>query len=133
MDSENKADCHYSLALTVLRPKDRLGNFQDFTFLIIAFLPVVFLPLNNYYFLKSFLFYVGVWQITGFPHCSDDKELSCNARDPGWKDVLEKGMATHSSILAWRTPWTEEPVSGVEESDMTEALTLSLSHQITVL
>ena len=59
--------------------------------------------------------------------------MSCNARDPGWKDVLEKGMATHSSILAWRTPWTEEPVSGVEESDMTEALTLSLSHQITVL
>ena len=27
----------------------------------------------------------------------------------GWEDPLEKGMATHSSILAWRTPWTEEP------------------------
>ena len=27
----------------------------------------------------------------------------------GWDDLLEKGMATHSSILAWRTPWTEEP------------------------
>ena len=27
----------------------------------------------------------------------------------GWKDSLEKGMATHSSILAWRIPWTEEP------------------------
>ena len=27
----------------------------------------------------------------------------------GWKDLLEKGMATHSSILAWRIPWTEEP------------------------
>ena len=27
----------------------------------------------------------------------------------GWEDALEKGMATHSSILAWRTPWTEEP------------------------
>ena len=26
----------------------------------------------------------------------------------GWKDPLEKGMATHSSILAWRIPWTEE-------------------------
>ena len=25
-----------------------------------------------------------------------------------WKDLLEKGMATHSSILAWRIPWTEE-------------------------
>ena len=27
----------------------------------------------------------------------------------GWEDPLEKGMATHSSILAWRTPWTKEP------------------------
>ena len=28
---------------------------------------------------------------------------------PGQEDSLEKGMATHSSILAWRIPWTEEP------------------------
>ena len=27
----------------------------------------------------------------------------------GWEDPLENGMATHSSILAWRIPWTEEP------------------------
>ena len=27
----------------------------------------------------------------------------------GWDDPPEKGMATHSSILAWRIPWTEEP------------------------
>ena len=27
----------------------------------------------------------------------------------GWEDLLEKGMATRSSILAWRIPWTEEP------------------------
>ena len=27
----------------------------------------------------------------------------------GWEDPLEKGKATHSSILAWRVPWTEEP------------------------
>ena len=27
----------------------------------------------------------------------------------GWEDPLEKGMATHCSILAWRIPWTEEP------------------------
>ena len=26
-----------------------------------------------------------------------------------WEDSLEKGMATHSSLLAWRIPWTEEP------------------------
>ena len=28
---------------------------------------------------------------------------------PGWEDPLEEGIATHSSILAWRIPWTEEP------------------------
>ena len=27
----------------------------------------------------------------------------------GWEDLLEKGMSTHSIILAWRIPWTEEP------------------------
>ena len=27
----------------------------------------------------------------------------------GWEDLLEKEMATHSSTLAWKTPWTEEP------------------------
>ena len=30
------------------------------------------------------------------------------ARSLGWEDLLEKGMATHFSILAWRIPWTEE-------------------------
>ena len=30
-------------------------------------------------------------------------------RSLGWEDALEKEMATHSSILAWRIPWTEEP------------------------
>ena len=30
-------------------------------------------------------------------------------RSLGWEDPLEKGMATHSNILVWRIPWTEEP------------------------
>ena len=50
-------------------------------------------------------------------------------RSLGWEDCLEKGKATHSSILAWRIPWTKEPgrlqSMGSEESDMTERLTLS--------
>ena len=33
-----------------------------------------------------------------------------------WEDPLEKGMATHSSILAWRIPWTEEP-SGLQSME----------------
>ena len=32
---------------------------------------------------------------------------------PNWEDTLEEGMATHSSILAWKIPWTEEP-SGLQ-------------------
>ena len=31
------------------------------------------------------------------------------AQSLGWEDLLEKEMDTHLSILAWRTPWTEEP------------------------
>ena len=48
------------------------------------------------------------------------KESACNGamgetwvQSLGWEDLLEKGMATHSSILAWRIPWTEEP-SGLQ-------------------
>ena len=39
-------------------------------------------------------------------------------RSLAWKDPLEKGMATHSSILAWRIPWTEEP-GGLQYQDHT--------------
>ena len=48
----------------------------------------------------------------------------------GQEDPLEKEMATHFSILAWRIPWTEElgklKSMSCKESDMTEQLTLSL-------
>ena len=46
------------------------------------------------------------------PGGSDGKEVTCDTEDPdsipGSGDPLEKGMATHSSILTWRIPWTEE-------------------------
>ena len=49
----------------------------------------------------------------GFPGGSDGKESVCNAgdlvRSLGLEDPLEKELATHSSILAWRIPWTEKP------------------------
>ena len=49
----------------------------------------------------------------GFPNTSVDKESACNAGDLVqslvWEDLLEKVMATHSSILAWRILRTEEP------------------------
>ena len=52
-------------------------------------------------------------------------------RSLGWKDPLEKGMATHSSILAWEITCTEEPgglqcMGSQRVSDTTEGLTLLL-------
>ena len=52
-------------------------------------------------------------------------------RSLGWEDPLEKGIAIHSSILAWRIPWTEDLVAycpwGCKESGTTEKQTVSLS------
>ena len=48
-------------------------------------------------------------------------------RSLGWGDALEEGMATHSSILVWRIPWTEEPVA---ESDITEGLSTAQSNTL---
>ena len=52
----------------------------------------------------------------------------------GWKDPLEKEMAIHSRILAWRILWAEEPGGlqsiGHKESDMTEQPTLSFFQEI---
>ena len=60
------------------------------------------------------------------------KNLSASAgdvrdrvRSPGWEVPLEEDTAIHSSILAWRIPWTEEPVElqsmGLQRVDTTEA------------
>ena len=54
--------------------------------------------------------------------------LVTGVRSLGWKDPLEKEMATHSSIPAWKIPWTGEPGRlqsvGLQEADMT----LQLNH-----
>ena len=54
--------------------------------------------------------------IKGFPGGSEGKESvvkETRIRSWDWEDPLEKGMATHYSVLAWRNPWTEEP-SGLQ-------------------
>ena len=67
------------------------------------------------------------WQ--GFPGGLDGKNLpamqEAQVRSLGWEDPLEKGMATQSSILAWRTPRTEVPgrlhsPRGCKELDTTD-------------
>ena len=47
----------------------------------------------------------------------------------GWEDPLEKGMATHSSILAWRIPWTEKP--GGLQSKGLERVRQATVHEVT--
>ena len=67
----------------------------------------------------------------GFPVLSGEEAPAAQepqetgVRSLGWAGPLEEGMATFSSILAWRTPWTEEPVGyspwGCKGLDTTEA------------
>ena len=58
---------------------------------------------------------------------------SAGVQSLGWEDSLEKEMATHSSVLVWRIPWTEESgglPSMESQLDTTERLTFSLSNII---
>ena len=59
---------------------------------------------------------MGSFEFMGFTGGSEGKESTCNEVDPGWipgsgrsPEWQLKGMATDSSILAKRIPWTEEP------------------------
>ena len=57
--------------------------------------------------------YLSGGTIKSFPSGSDGKESAAmqetQVRTLGWEGSLEKGMATHSNIHTWRTPWTEKP------------------------
>ena len=76
----------------------------------------------------------------GFLGGSDRKEAACNAAELGLipglgKIPQEKGMTTHSSILAWRIPWIGErggPPSMGSQSDTTEDCLILTSYQITL-
>ena len=50
----------------------------------------------------------------------------------GWGDPLEKEMATHSSILAWRIPWTEEPGKLQSRGSQIQTRLSDLAHSSTV-
>ena len=55
----------------------------------------------------------GSYLILELPDGLSSRESTCNVGDagsvPDWEDPLEEETATHSSILTWKTPWTEEP------------------------
>ena len=64
-----------------------------------------------------FCFLKLTFQLCGFPRDTSGREPTCQCRGwlrdsgsiPGWEDPLEEGMAAHSSVLAQRIPWTEDP------------------------
>ena len=61
--------------------------------------------------------------LKGLPGGASGKEPACHRQGFPWEDPLEEDMANHSSTLAWRIPWTEEPggLHEISESFRTEA------------
>ena len=69
--------------------------------------------------------------VLGLPWWLRQKRICLQCRTPsyllGQEDPLEKGMATHSSVLAWRIPWTEEP-GGLQSTGLQSQTRLSDFH-----
>ena len=71
-----------------------------------------------------------MWNFPGGSAGKESAMLETRGLIPGREDPLEKGMATHSSILAWRIPWTEKPDGlqsmGPQELDTSEQLNTNM-------
>ena len=95
-------DASPSLCFQYSSPPLNLGNLTDPGGLPLDF-PLSYQSIKNSQIQRGLLV---------FPGGSDGKASVCNTRDPvrslGWEDPLEKEMATHSSTLDWKIPWTEE-------------------------
>ena len=124
---------HHYMGLSLLPPALPLawlpGSFPA------ASLPLWFLPVHGWLASSSAVLLVAssfqCLPRVGTPYLMAQLVKNLPAMREIWvwsldrEDPLEKGMATHSSILAWRIPWTSP--WGCKESDMTEWLSLSLS------
>ena len=60
--------------------------------------------ITAFIFINIYLFILVAQSVKNLPAMQETEVQSL-----GWEDPLEKGMAIHSSILPWRSPWTEEP------------------------
>ena len=92
------------------------------TYLIMHFLPGFVLTEHIHFFIHTFPYASLVAQMVKHMPAMQKTWV----QSPGWEYPLEKDMATHQSILAWRIPWTEEPGRlhpwGHKEWDTTEQL-----------
>ena len=100
--------CHFEAMFVKL--EDKLYLIHQFVSLTYKYLNIWYL--GFYLYSSSRENYYSITML-GFPGGSDGKETACNqetqVQSLGGEDPLEKTMATHSSILAWRILWTEEP------------------------
>ena len=111
---ENTFDCWFSLLHVFFL-------FHWFLLFIVSFY-LLGMGVNLLFFFWKFLswtltslvfnpIYILIYRFSSFPDCSEGKESACNSGDIGslgQEDVLEKGMATHSNIPAWKIPWSED-------------------------
>ena len=117
------------LQLGLLNPQN-ISTGRSLSVYLLLSVPVVLAYLLNLLLLRL--------RLMDFTGGSDGKESACNAGDSGsalgWRRSPGEGMATHSSVLAWRIPWTEEPGGysphGRKESDTTEQAKLHFHRQI---
>ena len=80
---------------------------------IMAFYVLILCNLNMYIIYNT-IFYIHTLYLKGFPSGSAVKTLPASigatwVQSLSQEDPLQEGIATHSSLLAWRIPWTEEP------------------------
>ena len=92
------------------------NNIQEGANISILQMTKIIKKLNNFpneNFKPFLLNSIPIRVLWGFPGGSDGKESTCKVGETqvgslGWEDSLEEGMTTHSSILTWRIPWTED-------------------------
>ena len=117
----------------------KLSDCKDYVLFIFKTFPAISIILNVYD-MCSINICWPLMLCMGFPDGSNGKKSTSNAVDPSLilsqEDPLEKGIATHSSIPAWRIPWTEEPGGlqsmGSQRWRTTEWQTHTLSHKHTM-
>ena len=101
----------------VIKSRTRLSDFISLLQNLVLWFSVLCFEICFQHNIKAFLV---AQMVKNLPTMQDTRVQSLGRENP-----LEKGMATHSSILAWRVPWTEEPGDyspwDHKESDMTEA------------
>ena len=84
-----------------------LYSWKHTKYVDIIFLSIIHIFEGSYSLFYCYMVVRGTTPVLlGFPCVSAGKESSYNVGDLGWEDNLQKGKATHSSILSWRISWT---------------------------